>query len=215
VKRAPKRASPTKSARRKSALPSNVIDFQTAVVGHLTKQIIPLVEGIRAQLDEQVGALLALYRAWERENPHDALRGYERIEMVRFGFVGSAGFVKCHEPERMPAFYLSDLEDEEHAEYVMCPAKERGNCKPIWSALGLPPCVLLLLEVHQGLGGKADDLGIHAAVSSFGRWHPGPEHSRGFVAAARLVRKARKEEAKADAKEFGDRSNAQDDGERT
>lgn len=175
------------------------IDLEKARLERLARRFRALMKESGEALDRMVALVLEAYRAWERGNPERALHGYQRMEMVRLGFVGPGGFQRCHEEGRLPRDAFDDddpamEDDREAADLLMCPAMEGGRCEPIWTALQLPPCQLLLLEIHQAVGASADDVTVQSAVGDFGRWPPGEQERKNFARAERLLRKARGED---------------------
>lgn len=164
----------------------------------LDEKLVSLVRELERGLDEQVALILGRYHEWERENPRAGLERYEKMGMVRLGFIGPGGFDRCHEPGRLPvaAFIPEDIDvpdelpdDYEGARVLMCPAKESGACQRVWRGAGMPPCYLLLLEVHAGLGGRVSDERVEEVVADFGKW-PGPEDcAESFAEAEAVIRR--------------------------
>ena len=57
----------------------------------------------------------------------------------------------------------------------------------------MPPCYLLLLEVHHGLGGGALDASVQEVVDDYGCWG-GPEaYAKNFEYAEELIKDFRDE----------------------
>lgn len=164
------------------------------------EQASSLMDGIVRGTDEAVALIVDHYREWERENPDAVIRQGDKMAMVRLGFIGNAGFDRCHETGRLPtdAFFGEDgwLEDELlddllGADALMCPAKESGACQAVWRGVGLPPCQLLLLEVYSGLGGGAYDERVGAILHDYTHDGPtGPDaFAKSFAEAKRLVKR--------------------------
>lgn len=177
---------------------AEVVSLSHKRVEKLTGEIQTLAKAMTAQTDEQVATIVGQYRQWELEHPETALHPKHKLAMVRYGFVGPGGYVRCHEPHRLPqtAFFLDDggvdeqiRRDQDAAEVVMCPAMEAGLCKGVWSAVRMPPCYLLLLEVYDGLGGGAIDDSVQEVVDDVGLWD-GPEQcEESFARGERAVKK--------------------------
>jgi hypothetical protein len=187
--------------KRKEPSRSNVVDLGVKRGEKLTNEIIALVQQTTNLLDEQVRLIVTLYQQWEHDNPALALRASDKMAMVRLGFVGPGGFDRCDEADRSPmsAFISEDgdlsdeiLDDRKASELLMCPAMESRVCQGVWRGMRMPPCYLLLLEVHRGLGGGCHDSGVQEAVEDFDRW-PGPEqYAERFVHAEQLLRRHRR-----------------------
>jgi hypothetical protein len=184
----------------KSGRGGKVVDIRVAELDRATKRIKALTATIAQRTDEAVAAVIESYRAWEAGCPDDALRTDHKTEMVRLGFVGQAGFERCHEPHRLPwlAFFTFtarvpehevDEDDQSLAEVMMCPAMQAGRCEPIWRAVGLPPCKLLLLEIHHGLGGGSACVGVDGVLRELDeQTPPDREHEASFRRAKRVKR---------------------------
>lgn len=152
--------------------------------------------------DEQVALVVAAYRKWEQDNPDAALQPKHKLAMVRLGFVGPGGFDRCHEPHRRPmaSFFAgqddddfsipAELEsDRDASEVLMCPAMEARSCQGVWSGMRTPPCYLLLLEVHQGLGGGMSDDRVSEVLADYGKWQGPEKYAESFVRAEQLLRR--------------------------
>ena len=178
--------------------PRKVVRLDVKRAEKMEEQLLSMVAESGRALDEQVALIRGFYREWERENPSAALKGFQKMAMVRLGFIGPGGFDRCHEPGRLPedAFISEDhdlgdelLDDYKGAEVLMCPAKASGRCQGIWRGVRMPPCYLLLLEVYEGLGGGVLDDRVDEVVSDFGKW-PGPEeYAESFAEAERVRRR--------------------------
>lgn len=185
---------------RDDATTGEVVDLADKRVDKLSGEIQSLAKAMCAQLDEQVATIVGQYRQWENEHSEIALQPKHKLAMVRYGFVGPGGFERCHEPHRLPetAFFLDDGDvdaqirrDHDAAEVLMCPAMEAGRCKGVWSGVRMPPCYLLLLEIHDGLGGGAIDDSVQEVVDDVGCWG-GPEQcAESFARGERAVSKYR------------------------
>ena len=185
---------------RKPLSGQNVVDLDAKRSEKLTEETVALVQQTARLLDEQVRLIVAAYNHWERENPELALRPSDKMAMVRLGFVGPGGFDRCHETGRRPlsAFISEDGEasddlpnDRNGSEVLMCPAMESRACQGVWRGMRMPPCYLLLLEVHRGLGGGSQDSGVEEVVDDFGKWQGPEEYAESFVRAEQLIRRYR------------------------
>jgi len=191
-------------AKKRKAKVADVVDLEQARIGRLTSEFKRLAAAQAAKIDEHVGRVLEIYRGWERENPDRALKGFQKMQMVRWGFVGPGGFERCHEEGRRPEdsfydgpddldTYVEELENDRTAgEVLMCPAMEARSCEGIWATHKTPPCHMLLLEVHQGLGGGVIDDALEQVLSDVGRWRGPDEYRESFVRAEKLLRKAKR-----------------------
>lgn len=194
-KRKPKAKARTQ-AKIKAAPVATVVDLDDKRVEKLTEEIVSLTNAMSQGLDERVDLIVGLYRGWENAHPDQALRPHHKLAMVRFGFVGPGGFERCHEPDRLPeaAFIGEDgdldvqiRQDHYASEVLMCPAMESGRCQGVWRGMRAPPCHLLLLEIHHGLGGGALDDSVEEVVDDFGKWS-GPEQcAESFARGERAV----------------------------
>ena len=186
--------------KRKDPPGQNVVDLDAKRSEKLTEAIIALDQRTVSLVDEQVRLIVLAYNQWERDNRELALRPSDKMAMVRLGFVGPGGFDRCHEPGRRPwsAFISEDGElvddlpnDRTGSEVLMCPAMESRRCQGVWQGMRMPPCYLLLLEVHRGLGGSCHDEGVQEVVDDFGRWQGPEEYAESFVRAEQLIRRYR------------------------
>lgn len=190
-KRKKPRRKPTrkkKAARKRTG--ADVVDIEVKRAEKLGDELLTLQHAITQGIDESVALIVGKYRAWERANPTVALQPRHKLEMVRYGFVGPGGFERCHDPDRRPeeAFYLDDGDvhecirrDHRASEVLMCPAMQDGLCQGVWSGMQMPPCYLLLLEVHHGLGGGARDDSVEEVVDDFGKWGGPEEFAESFA----------------------------------
>ena len=176
-----------------------VVSIERLAAEREHRAIENLVQDMTARADEGTAVIVEAYRAWERAHRDQALRTHEKLEMAANGFVGRVGFHKCHDETRLPVLaFLSGAGrepedgvrgDDELAERMLCPALESGKCRAIWEAMKLPPCRLLLLEIHHGLGGGGGpDWGVTTALDAVGRTKP-EEYERTFARAKALVKK--------------------------
>lgn len=173
-----------------------VIDLRDKRVEKMGEEIQSLGRAMSSALDEQVGHLVGQYHEWERAHPDEALKPHHKLAMVRYGFIGPGGYVRCHEAGRLPevAFISDDGVSEEierdydAAEVLMCPAMESRRCEGVWRGMQMPPCYLLLLEVHRGLGGGAIDDSVQEVLDDVGCWE-GPEQKAKSFARARAILK--------------------------
>jgi hypothetical protein len=178
----------------------NVVDLDAKRSEKLTDELITLAQHSARLMDEQVELIVLAYDQWERQNPELALRASDKMAMVRLGFVGPGGFDRCHETGRRPwcAFVSEDGEpaddlpnDRNGPQVLMCPAMESRRCQGVWRGMRMPPCYLLLLEVHRGLGGGSQDSGVHEVLDDFGKWQGPEEYAESFVRAEQLIRRYR------------------------
>ena len=184
--------------KRKQKRPANVVDIGPRQAEKLVEKIQELTRDLASAQDEQVAQVLAAYRQWEEENPDAAVRPDVKLLMVRLGFIGTGGFERCHEEHRLPvnAYWKEDeFASELHydsvgSEWLMCPAMESRECQRIWREMRAPPCHLLLLEVHQGLGGHIYDDRISEILSDYGGLRE-EDYSASFVRAEKLLRRHR------------------------
>ena len=186
--------------KRKALSGQNVVDLDAKRSEKLIGETVALVQQTARLLNEQVRLIVAAYNQWERENPELALRPSNKMAMVRLGFVGPGGFDRCHETGRRPwsAFISEDGEpaddlpnDRDAPNVLMCPAMESRRCQGVWQGMRMPPCYLLLLEVHRGLGGGSRDDGVQEVVDDFGKWQGPEEYAESFVRAEQLIRRYR------------------------
>jgi hypothetical protein len=194
-----KRKKPTRT--RKAPPANGVVDIDVKRVEKLTEKICSLAQAITDQLDEQVAIIVGGYRNWQQAHPDLALKPRHKLAMVRLGFVGPGGFERCGEPGRLPeaAFLLEDGDvveqirrDRGASEVLMCPAMEEGVCQGVWRGMRMPPCYLLLLEVHHGLGGGAIDDVVQEVVDDFGLWGGPEQYAERFARGEQAVREAEK-----------------------
>lgn len=199
------RKSKTKTRKKKTASHNRtaggtdgVVDINAKRVEKLADQIGSLAQAMSRGMDEAVATMVGTYRDWERANPDLALKPRHKLEMVRFGFVGPGGFERCHDPTRLPdtAFFLPEggvsreiERDIDAAEVLMCPAMQDGVCQDVWRQMKMPPCCLLLLEVHHGLGGGAYDDSVQMVVDDWGKWTAPEAYAASFARAEQAVRK--------------------------
>ena len=184
--------------KRKPKAAAKVVDIGVKRAEKIDGELRSLGRAITKGLDDQVALIVDSYHAWEQAHPDLALTPSHKIEMVRYGFVGRAGFERCHEPDRLPeeAFILEDGDidrriwrDHDASEVLMCPAMEAGVCEGAWRGMGTPPCHLLLLEIHRGLGGGTRDEAVEQVVDDF-RIRGGPEEcAESFARGARVAAK--------------------------
>jgi hypothetical protein len=191
-----KRKKPTR--KRKVDRADGVIDLDLKRAEKITEKLSSLGQAVRQRLDEQVAHIVGAYRKWEQTHPDLALKPRHKLAMVRLGFVGPGGFERCHEPGRLPesAFFLEDGDvseqirrDHKASEVLMCPAMQAGVCQGAWRGMRMPPCYLLLLEVHHGLGGGALDDSVQEVVDDFGKWGGPEEYADSFARAEQTIRK--------------------------
>jgi hypothetical protein len=187
-------------ARKRKKLPRarNVVDLEKKRLEKLTGELSSLVRQGARLLDEQVEAIVGAYHEWERDNPELAIKPFRKMAMVRLGFVGPGGFERCHEPGRLPerAFFEEDgaiadeiRSDRHGSETLMCPAMEARACQRVWQEMRMPPCYILLLEVHRGLGGGAYDPGVEEVIDDLGKWQGPEEYAESFARAEELLRR--------------------------
>ena len=186
---------------------NDVIDLGAKRAEKMTDEILSLGRALTRTVDEAVANIVGGYRAWEGANPDLALKPRHKLAMVRLGFVGPGGFNRCHEPHRLPetAFLLEDGDvseeirsDHRASEVIMCPAMEANVCQGAWRGMQMPPCYLLLLEVHHGLGGGALDDRVQEVVDDFGQWGGPEEYAESFARAERSVQRYAAELAQRD-----------------
>jgi hypothetical protein len=168
----------------------------------LTNQL----RSLSGQMTGVVARVVARYHAWEAEHPKQAVLPVIKLEMVELGFIGPAGYARCHEEHRLPGLALYGSQaggavptDEEFAQQVMCPALENGSCRNVLEVFDRPPCILLGGEVQQLLAPDAISSVVEAVLD--GDWRDSPEEEKKrFARAEKLVRKYEKLEESASAK---------------
>jgi hypothetical protein len=164
------------------------------------------LRSLSGQMTGAIAEVIARYHAWEVEHPDKAVLPVVKLEMIELGFIGRAGYARCHEEHRLPSYALYGSwtggvipTDEELSQNAMCPALERRRCRTVLEVFGVPPCIFLGGEVQQALA--PDSLANIVEAVLAGEWRDSPEEEKKrFARAERLIRKYEKLEEADDAK---------------
>lgn len=189
---------------RKPKAPPEVVSLHEARQRREVEGLVDEINQSIRGMTDRIGEIVDVYHRWEAQNPDKAVSSRDKLEMVSLGFVGPAGFIRCHEEHRVPRIALHGMQagfptfdPTEEAERAMCPALESGRCQSVLQAFPLPPCILLGGEVQQAFAPNYLSSVGEAVLD--GSWRSSPaEEKKRFARAKALVRKHDKLEDEAE-----------------